>query len=158
MLERSESTLHFPVPAPRVVEVIVDFAAYPHWAHGVREARVLSTEGDGWPDRVRFDVTAGIIRDRYVLDYDWQLDVAGTGTVSWELVHGATLRSLRGSYALDADRSGTTVTHRLSMQPAVPMLRALRRKTEQLIITSALGGLHRRVLALEPVVAEGEMA
>ncbi len=158
MLEHSESTLHIPAPAPCVVEVIVDFAAYPQWAHGVREARVLSTEGDEWPDRVRFDVTAGIIRDRYVLDYDWQLDVTGTGTVSWKMVHGATLRSLQGSYALSAGRSGTTVTHRLSMQPAVPMLRALRRKTEQLVITSALGGLHRRVLAVQPVVADGEMA
>lgn len=82
MLERSESSLHIPTPAPRVVEVIADFAAYPEWAHGVREARVLSTEGDGWPDRVHFDV----------------------------------------------------------------------------VITSALGALHRRVLAVQPVGAAGEMA
>lgn len=158
MAQRSESSIHIPAPAPRVVEVIADFAAYPQWAHGVREAQVLSTEGDGWPDRVRFDLTAGIIRDRYVLDYDWQLDLSGSGTVCWEMVQGRTLKALRGGYVLTPEPTGTRVTHRLSVQPVVPMLGTLRGKIEQLIITSALDSLHRRVLQLESMSTNGGMS
>lgn len=154
----AESSIHIPTPAARVVEVIADFTAYPQWADGVREVQVLSTEGDGWPDRVRFDLTTGIIRGRYVLDYDWQLDPSGSGTVCWEMVQGRTLRALRGGYELRPEQTGTRLTHRLSVQPVVPMLGVLRRRTEQLIITSALDSLHRRVLQVQQLTAQEGIA
>lgn len=156
MPERTETSVHIPAPAPWIVEVVADFAAYPQWAHGVKETEVLSTEGDGWADRVRFHLDAGVIRDQYVLDYDWQLGARGTGSVSWEMVQGRTLKALRGAYVLAADGSGTLVTYRLCVQPSIPMLGALRRKAEQTIIGTALSSLSRRVTELHPSNHEGE--
>lgn len=156
MPDRTESSVPIPAPPPQVVEVVADFPAYASWTREVKEAEVLSTEGDGWPDRVRFELDTGIIKDTYVLDYDWHIAHDGTGTVTWEMVEARTLRALSGSYTITAAPSGTLVTYRLTLHPKVPMLGALRRKVEQMIVTSALQSLHDRVLQVHPARPEGE--
>lgn len=156
MPDRTESSVPIPAPPPHVVEVVADFPAYASWTREVKEAQVLSTEGDGWPDRVRFELDTGIIKDTYVLDYDWHIAHDGTGTVTWEMVEARTLRDLSGSYTITAAPSGTLVTYRLTLHPKVPMLGALRRKVEQMIVTSALQSLRDRVQQVHPARPEGE--
>lgn len=156
MPDRTESSVLIPAPPPQVVAVLADFPAYPLWAREVKGTTVLSTEGDGWPDRVGFDLDAGIIRDHYVLDYDWQIGHDGTGAFTWEMVQSRTLRMLRGSYTLTATPNGTLVTYRLTMAPRMPMLGALRRKTEQMIVGTALHALRDRVRQLQSATTERE--
>jgi len=66
--------------------VIADFGSYPDWATGVRSAEVLAAGPDGRPLQVRFGLDAGIVRDSYVLAYEWDGD---TG-VRWELAEAGT--------------------------------------------------------------------
>lgn len=122
--------------------VIADFPAYPEWADQVTSAEVLADNGSGQAERVRFAMDAGPIKDTYVLDYTWAPDGR---SVSWSLVKGQIQKAQNGSYALAADKSGTTVTYSLSVDLNIPMIGMLRRKAEKVIIDTALKGLKRRV-------------
>ena len=53
---------------------------------GPSRTTVLSEDGDGWAKQVEFDLNAGAIKNQYVLEYDWDVDEDGTGTVRWNLV------------------------------------------------------------------------
>ena len=70
MADRTSSTIVVAAPRGAVMEVIADFAAYPDWATGVRSAEVVETGPDGRPQRVRFVLDAGLIKDSYVLAYE----------------------------------------------------------------------------------------
>lgn len=155
MPERSEFSVLIPAPPPQVVAVLADLESYPRWAEEVKAVDVLSTEGDGWADRVEFDLDTGVIRDHYVLDYDWQIAHDGTGQVTWDVVQSRALRRLHGSYTLSGAPSGTLLTYRLTLQPKVPMLGVLRRKLEQLVIDAALTGVRDRVIHLQAAAAQG---
>jgi hypothetical protein len=68
------STIMIAAPRATVITVIADFAAYPGWA-GVRSAEVVGEPDAGGRARmVRFELDAGIIKDRFVLGYQWDGD------------------------------------------------------------------------------------
>ena len=48
-----------------------------------------------------------LVKDDYVLAYDWQ-----PTKVSWHLVEGTLLKAMDGSYELQPKGAGTTVTYR----------------------------------------------
>ncbi len=145
MAERTESTIVIDAAPGAVLDVIADFPAYPKWATEVKQIAVLSEEGDGWADQVEFTLDAGVIRDTYTLDYEWDVTEAGTGVVSWSLVKATVLKSMNGSYTLDPAGSGTTVTYRLKVDLNIPMLGMLKRKAEKVIVDTALKELKKRV-------------
>jgi len=128
-----------------VLAVIADFESYHQWAREVRESTVLVHEGDGWPDRVQFTLDAGVVKDTYVLDYDWDVAEDGTGVVSWDLVKASVLKAMTGSYTLRGDEGGTDVTYQLMVDVKIPMLGMLKRKAERSIVDTALQALRRRV-------------
>jgi hypothetical protein len=130
-----------------VMEVIADFAAYPDWATGVRSAEVVATGADSRPQRVRFVLDAGLIKDSYVLAYEWDGDAA----VRWELAEpGSMVTEMSGAYLLADDGSGTQVSYELAVGTRVPMLGMIRRRAEKTIIETALKGLRTRAEALQP--------
>jgi hypothetical protein len=145
MPDRTESSLVIDAAPGAVLDVIADFPAYPKWATEVKSVTVLSEEGDGWPDQVEFVLDAGVIKDTYVLDYEWDVDDAGTGVVSWSLVKATVLRAMNGSYTLASNGSGTDVTYRLAVDLTIPMLGMLKRKAEKVIVDTALRELKKRV-------------
>ncbi len=108
-------------------------------------ATILTEDGDGWADQVEYTLDAGAIRDTYVLSYEWDIDDAGTGVVSWSLVRATVLKALTGSYALAASAGGTSVTYQLEVDVKIPMLGMLKRKAEKIIIDTALKELKKRV-------------
>ncbi len=121
--------------------VIADFGAYPDWATGVRSAEVLESGPDGRALRVRFGLDAGVIRDSYVLAYDWD----GDASVHWRLAEsGSVLTEMAGAYELAGDGAGTKVSYELTVGTRVPMLGMLRRRAERTIIETALKGLKSR--------------
>jgi ribosome-associated toxin RatA of RatAB toxin-antitoxin module len=144
--ESTQATTVVAAPS-RVMAVIADFASYPEWADGIRECEVVDSHPDGRAKQVRFVVDAGVIKDEYVLEYDW----AESGLrVDWQLVKGQLQRSQHGSYELRpaADGSGhesTEVVYRLAVDLAVPMLGVLKRRAEKMIMDTALRKLKARV-------------
>jgi hypothetical protein len=125
--------------------VIADFAAYSEWATGVRSAEVLESSPDGRPLRVRFGLDAGVIRDSYVLAYDWD----GDASVRWRLAEpGSMVTDMSGAYELAPDGAGTSVSYELTVGTRVPMLGMLRRRAEKTIIETALKGLKSRTESL----------
>jgi hypothetical protein len=155
MADRTESSIVIAAGAGAVLDVIADFDRYPEWAGDVKKVAVISEDGDGWADQVEFTLSAGAIKDTYVLEYDWDVAENGTGVVSWRLVSAQLLKAMNGSYTLeDATQqdnsagvagSGTAVTYRLSVDVKIPMLGMLKRKAEKVIIDTALNELKKRV-------------
>jgi hypothetical protein len=130
--------------------VIADFAAYPQWAAGVRSAQVLDSGSDGRPQRVKFTIDAGVVKDSYVLAYTWD----GDEQVRWELAErGSMVSQMSGAYLLDEQDGGTEVTYQLAVGLAVPMIGMLKRRAEKTIIDTALKGLRSRA---EKLADEGD--
>jgi hypothetical protein len=125
-----------------VMGVIADFGAYPEWATGVRSAEVLQAGADGRPQRVRFRLDAGVIKDSYVLAYEWDGDAA----VSWQLAEpGSMVTDMSGAYRLASSGGGTNVSYELAVGTRVPLPGLIRRRAERTIIDAALKGLKARV-------------
>jgi hypothetical protein len=139
----ASTTSRIVIAAPRaeVMAVIADFAAYPQWAAAVRAAETLAQSADGRASRVRFTLDAGIIKDTYVLGYDWD----GDAEVRWHLAEpGSVISGMSGGYAL-AEQDGTTeATYDLEVDLRVPMPGMLKRRAEKTIIDTALKGLKSR--------------
>jgi hypothetical protein len=141
MADRTSSSIVIGVPRRQVMAVIADFPAYPQWATGVRGTEVLAREPDGRASSVRFTLDAGVIKDSYVLGYDWDADAR----VRWSLAEaGSVVSEMSGGYEL-AERGGDTeVTYELTVGIRVPMIGMLKRRAEKTIIDTALKGLKSR--------------
>jgi carbon monoxide dehydrogenase subunit G len=143
MADSTTSKISISVPRAAVMDVIADFESYPQWADGVKSAEILSRGSGGRADRVRFALDAGIIKDRFVLCYDWNGD---TG-VRWNLdpsEPGTVITELTGGYALDEQGAGTGVTYDLTIGLRIPVIGMLKRRAEKTIIDTALKGLKAR--------------
>jgi carbon monoxide dehydrogenase subunit G len=141
MADRTSSDITVAAPAPAIMSVIADFAAYPDWATGVRSTEIVESGADNLPARVRFVLDAGVIRDSYVLAYDWDADAG----VRWELdSQGSMISQMSGGYRLVPDGGGTRVTYELEVGLKVPMIGMLKRRAEKTIIDTALRGLRAR--------------
>ena len=145
MAEQTSSSITVDAPPADVMAVIADFESYPEWTGAVKSAEVLETDADDRPVRARFALDAGAIRDTYVLDYTWDVDAEGAGSLSWTLVESTVLKALDGTYELHPVDGGTAVRYALAVDLRVPMLGMLRRKAEKVIIDTALNELKKRV-------------
>ena len=144
MAEHTSSSITIEAAPADVMEVIADFDRYPEWSGEVKEADVLTKDGQGRGEQVRMLLDAGAIKDDYTLRYTWNGD-----QVSWSLLKSQMLRTLDGSYRLaplDGGKS-TEVTYQLTVDVKIPMLGMIKRKAEKVIIDRALAGLKKRVEA-----------
>jgi carbon monoxide dehydrogenase subunit G len=145
MADKTSSSITVGAPRAAVMSVIADFAAYPEWATGVRSAEVMEPGADGRASQVRFVLDAGIIKDSYVLAYQWDADAA----VHWDLAQtGSMISEMAGGYLLADEGGGTRVTYELAVGLRVPMLGMLKRRAEKTIIDTALKGLRARAQSL----------
>ena len=147
MADRTESSIAIAAAPAAVLDIISDFEAYPKWTGAVKDVTVLERLPDGRGKRVRFNLDAGAIRDTYTLDYIWDVNEAGTGSLSWNLVESTVLKALDGAYELAAADAGTLVRYQLAVDLRIPMLGMLRRKAEKAIIDTALNELKKRAEA-----------
>ena len=140
MADRTTSSIVVEMPRKDVMAVIADFAAYPEWATGVRSAEVLSSVGER-AATVRFTLDVGMIKDSYVLGYDWD----GDARVRWNLAEpGSVISEMSGGYELADRGDGTEVTYELAVGIKVPMPGIVKRRAEKMIIDTALKGLKSR--------------
>ena len=141
MTASTSSRIVIDAPRADVMAVIADFAAYPQWASAVRAAETLGQDTSGRASQVRFTLDAGVLKDTYVLGYDWD----GDAGVRWHLAEaGSVITSMSGGYAL-AERAGATeATYDLAVDLRIPMPGLLKRRAEKTIIDTALKGLKNR--------------
>jgi ribosome-associated toxin RatA of RatAB toxin-antitoxin module len=142
MADESTQSITISAEPAAVLAVVADFDHYPEWADGIRSAEVLERAPDGRAKEVRFALDAGVVKDDYVLAYDWAPDGS---RVDWRLVKGQLQRSQRGSYELRPVPGGTEVVYTLAVDLAMPMLGLLKRKAEKMIMDTALRKLKARV-------------
>ncbi len=142
MADRTESSIVISAAPAQVMAVIADLASYPEWSDGVKSVEVLTEWEDGRPGDARFVVDAGVIKDTYELEYDWDDD----RSVTWKLVEGQMLKALDGAYTLTDNGDGsTTVSYQLAVDVSIPMIGLIKRKAEKVIVDTALRGLKERV-------------
>jgi ribosome-associated toxin RatA of RatAB toxin-antitoxin module len=142
MADQASSSITIAADKAAVMNVIADFPAYPEWAGFIKVAEVVEPGPNGRAKQVRFVLDAGVIKDDYVLEYDWDDDTS----VSWHLVKGRVLKGMDGTYDLAEDGDGQTkVDYRLAVELNLPMIGLLRRKAEKVIIDTALKELKKRV-------------
>ncbi len=141
MADQASSTITIDAPLEQVLAVIADIDRYPEWTGQIKSASVLSTDADGRPRQATFVMDAGVLKDEYTLEYDW--NPAG---VDWHLVGKSSVqKSQVGSYALTEQGAATEVTYRLAVDISMPMLGMFKRKAEKMIMDSALKELKKRV-------------
>ncbi|MER5766761.1 SRPBCC family protein [Streptomyces sp. NPDC001985] len=143
MAEHTSSSITIEAAPADVMGVIADFDRYPEWTGEVKQAEVISRDGEGRAEQVRLVLDAGAIKDDHTLAYTW----SGPHQVSWTLVKSQMLRAIDGSYTLTPVGGGdrTEVTYRLTVDVKIPMLGMIKRKAEKVIIDRALDGLKKRV-------------
>jgi carbon monoxide dehydrogenase subunit G len=141
MADVASSTITIAAPPAEVLEVIADIDSYPEWTGQIKSAEVVEAGPDGKPKQARFVMDAGVLKDEYTLQYDWN-----DSGVSWELVGKSSVqKSQQGSYSLSPKGDGTEVTYHLAVDIAMPMLGMFKRKAEKMIMDSALKELKKRV-------------
>ena len=104
------------------------------------ERRGADRRADGRAETVRMVLDHSLVKDDYVLAYDWQ-----PTTVSWNLVGALCSRRWTGRTRCRPTATGTNVTYSLSVDVNMPMIGMFRRKAEKTIIDGALKGLKKRV-------------
>lgn len=142
MAESASGTITIAAGRTAVMDVIADFPAYPRWANGVKTAEVVDPGSGGRPRTVRFHLDAGVVKDDYVLAYDWAPD---DSRVEWHLVEAKMQQDQRGSYTLVERGAETEVTYELSVDISIPMIGMFKRRAEKAIIDTALRDLKKRV-------------
>src|SRR3954465_1955165 len=141
MVDQAQSSIAIAADKATIMNVIADFPAYPEWAGFIKVAEVLEPGDGDRAKQVRFVLDAGVIKDDYVLEYDW----SGDDEVSWHLVKGKVLKGMDGTYALTEAGSETKVDYRLAFDLNLPMIGLLKRRAEKVIIDTALKELKKRV-------------
>lgn len=145
MADSTRSTITIDAPPSEIIDVIADLEAYPEWVKDMKHVEILSEDGDGWPDRARFTLDAGPIKDTYSLDYTWEVDEDGLGAVSWTLVEATILKAMDGTYTLEQVGEGQThVIYDLAVDINIPMLGMIKRKAAKVITDTALTELKKR--------------
>jgi ribosome-associated toxin RatA of RatAB toxin-antitoxin module len=125
------------------MSVIADLASYPEWVSAAKSVEVLETGPDGLAETARFVLDAGVVKDTYVLSYDWRAD---RKAVSWRLLSGELQKAQNGTYELiDRPDGGTEVVYTLTVDLNIPMIGMFKRKAEKVITDTALKELKKRV-------------
>jgi len=126
-------------------EVASDIEAYPTWASDIKEATVLSTDGQGRPLEVRFRAAAMGRSTTYVLRYDYS---GAPQELRWTQVDGDVTTALDGHYHFEpvaGDDTKTEVRYHLEVDLQVPLPGFVKRRAEGRIIHAALDDFQARV-------------
>jgi ribosome-associated toxin RatA of RatAB toxin-antitoxin module len=137
--DQTSASIDIAARPDEIMAVIADFEHYPDWVDSMKSAEVPSVV-DGKAKTVRMVLDHTLLKDDYVLAYEWKPQA-----VSWTLLEGNLLRAMEGSYQLKANGAKTTVTYTLTVDINMPMIGMFKRKAEKTIIDGALEGLKKKV-------------
>ncbi|MEU6833539.1 SRPBCC family protein [Nocardia beijingensis] len=142
MADRTQRSIVIEAPSQQVMSVIADLESYPEWVSAAKSVEVLETGPDGLAKTARFVLDAGVVKDTYVLSYDWRAD---RKAVSWRLLSGELQKAQNGTYELIERPGGTEVVYTLTVDLNIPMIGMFKRKAEKVITDTALKELKKRV-------------
>jgi ribosome-associated toxin RatA of RatAB toxin-antitoxin module len=115
-----------------VYAVVVDFAAYPRLFPEIKSAQLLSLNAPV----VRVEFRAQIVLPvRYVLDLSCDPDAPA---VDWRFVEGEVVTDSTGSWRFIAERGGTRVDYRVSMDINAPLPGFVLRKITDGLVGASL--------------------
>ena len=137
--DQTSASIDIAARPDEIMAVIADFEHYPDWVDSMKSAEVLSFV-DGKAKTVRVVLDHTLLKDDYVLAYEWKPQA-----VSWTLLEGNLLRAMEGSYQLKANGAKTTVRYTLTVDINMPMIGMFKRKAEKTIIDGALEGVKKKV-------------
>jgi hypothetical protein len=89
--DQTSASINIAAKPDEVMAVICDFERYPDWVDSMKSAVVL-TSLDGKAKTVRMVLDHTLVKDNYVLAYDWK-----PRAVSWKLIEGNLLKAMDGS-------------------------------------------------------------
>ncbi|MBF6340213.1 SRPBCC family protein [Nocardia abscessus] len=142
MADRTQRSIVIEAPSQQVMSVIADLESYPEWVSAAKSVEVLEAGPDGLAKTARFVLDAGVVKDTYVLSYDWRAD---RKAVSWRLLSGDLQKAQNGTYELIDRPGGTEVVYTLTVDLNIPMIGMFKRKAEKVITDTALKELKKRV-------------
>ncbi|WP_454198038.1 SRPBCC family protein [Nocardia sp. Marseille-Q1738] len=143
MADRTQRSIVIEAPSQQVMAVIADLESYPQWVAAAKSVEVLQKRPDGLAETARFVLDTGVVKDTYVLSYDWRAD---RKAVSWTLLSGELQKAQHGTYELiDLPDGNTEVVYTLTVDLNIPMIGMFKRKAEKVITDTALKELKKRV-------------
>jgi len=143
-MEQAEGTKTVEASAAALMEVLVDFEAYPEWTD-VKKTEVLKTDDQGRATEVFYEVSQFGITAKYTLTYEYTPDDGGM-TWTTKSVDEGPIRSIEGEYVLqELDEDETEVTYRMTLDLKTKLPGILMKRGEKMIIRNALDGLKKRV-------------
>ena len=143
MADRTEGSIEIEASPGEIMEVIVDFDAYPDWAEGIRSAEVKARDDEGRPTEVAFEFSAMGFDASYTLQYEYEGDDHG---IRWTTAEASgSVKDIQGEYQLDALNGDTEVTYRLAVEPAIRVPGFVKRRAEKQALRAGLDGLKERV-------------
>ena len=143
-MEQAEGTKTVEASAANIMEVLVDFEAYPDWTD-VKKTEVVKTDKQGRPTEVFYEVSQFGITAKYTLTYEYTPDDGGM-TWTTKSVDEGPIRSIEGEYVLqELDEDETEVTYRMTLDLKTKLPGILIKRGEKMIIRNALDGLKKRV-------------
>jgi len=153
MREATKAEVLIEASPAQVLGVIGDIESYPKWT-AFTKANVLETDDAGNPVLVEFSFDMGAFKDEQTMRYEWPSAIevdSGECLVKWQVVTSNLLKSLTGSYRVSGQGGGsqTQVAYELTMEVAMPLISAMRKRAEKMIVDTALQGLKKRVESLK---------
>ena len=141
MADRVKDSIDIEATAEEILEVLLDFEAYPDWNPNIKKTEIVETDAEGRGTQVWFEVDAKIKKVQYTLTYDYS---DTPDSFSWELLDGD-VKELSGSYALDEFDDVTDVSYETAIDPGFKIPGPLKRQGEKQIVKGALQDLKKRV-------------
>lgn len=155
MREATKAEISIEASPDEVLAVIGDIESYPKWT-AFTKAAVLETDASGRPALVEFSFDMGAFKDEQTMRYEWPGGGGGGGdltdqVVQWQLVTSNLLKSLNGSYRISTQEGDkqSRVVYELMMDLSMPLISAMRKRAEKMIVETALEGLKKRVESLK---------
>ena len=144
MAEHTEGSIVIEASAAEIMDVLIDYEAYPEWAD-VKTAKVIERGEGGVGTKVAFEVDVPMLgRAEYTLAYRYAPGDAGLSWVTTEA--RGSVSNIAGEYLLDElNGRRTKVTYRLSVELGVLLPGFVRTQGAKRVIDNALEGLKRRV-------------
>ena len=144
MSEQTEGQIVIEASAAEVMDVLIDFEAYPEGAD-VKSATILERGEGGLGTKVAFEVDVPVLgRASYTLAYRY---APGDGGLSWVSTEArGAVSNITGEYLLsETEDDDTRVVYRLAVDLGVLLPGFVRTQGEKRVISNALEGLKRRV-------------
>ncbi len=140
MAERASEQRRIEAPADLIMDIIVDYPAYPEWAENIREVEIRETDEQGRATQVWYRVDARVMEITYTLAYTYHDE----HRLTWTLLEGDQLHALDGEYRLEPEDGATVVHYTLAVDLAFPVPGFLKKRAAKQIMETSLGELKQR--------------